>query len=91
MILDANALIDFHWLDEWDWLKQHYSPLYVSQEVLDLDQLTEATRESAIRHLQPLTLNSEEMYLTYYQFLREFAPIAAADCSTFFSEGLTYK
>ncbi len=34
-ILDATAIIDFRWLNEWEWLKQNYSPLYVAQEVLD--------------------------------------------------------
>ncbi|ELS03941.1 hypothetical protein Xen7305DRAFT_00036650 [Xenococcus sp. PCC 7305] len=23
-ILDATALIDFHWLDEWEWLEKYY-------------------------------------------------------------------
>lgn len=38
-ILDATALIDFHWLDEWAWLEENYSPLYIAQEVLDSDRL----------------------------------------------------
>ena len=43
-ILDATALIDFRWLDEWEWLKKYYSPLYIAQEVLDSDNLEPATR-----------------------------------------------
>jgi hypothetical protein len=82
MILDANALIDFHWLNEWSWLNEYYGPLFVSQEVLDLDKLKESTKESAIRHLQSLTLNTTELYAFYWKFSREFAPIALADCST---------
>ena len=82
MILDANSLIDFHWLNEWDWLKDHYGLLCVSQEVFELNQITEATKESARQHLQLISLNSKEMYVTYGKFLQEFKPIATADCST---------
>ncbi len=82
MILDANSLIDFHWLNEWDWLKDHYGLLYVSQEVFELNKITEATKESALQHLQLISLYSKEMYVTYGKFLREFKPIATADCST---------
>jgi hypothetical protein len=82
MILDANALIDFHWLNEWAWLQECYSPLFVSQYVLDFDKLDEIIKESAIKHLQPLTLNTEHMYDLYRNFSREFEPIAIADCST---------
>lgn len=38
-ILDATALIDFRWLDEWEWLQKHYSPLFIAQELLDSDRL----------------------------------------------------
>jgi hypothetical protein len=82
MILDANALIDFHWLNEWAWLQENYSPLFVSQDVLDLDKLDESTKESAIKYLRPLTLDTEEMYDLYRKFKQEFTPIAIADCST---------
>lgn len=82
MILDANALIDFHWLNEWTWLQENYSPLFISQDVLDVDNLNDRTRQSAIKYLHPLTLGTEEMYDLYRKFKQEFAPIAVADCST---------
>jgi len=46
-ILDATALIDFRWLNEWRWLQQNYSPLYIAQELLDSDQLEPPTRQAA--------------------------------------------
>ncbi len=46
-ILDATALIDFRYLDEWEWLQRHYQPLYIAQEVLDSDHLEQSTRETA--------------------------------------------
>ncbi len=53
LILDATALIDIAWLNEWEWLQQHYSPLFIAQEVLDSDRLEEATRKAATRYLKP--------------------------------------
>ncbi len=53
-ILDATALIDFRWLNEWEWLKKHYSPLYIAQEILDSDNLEPVTRQAAREHLKPL-------------------------------------
>lgn len=44
-ILDATALIDFRWLKEWDWLEKYYSPLYISQELLDSERLELETRQ----------------------------------------------
>lgn len=82
MILDANALIDFHWLKEWKWLQDHYSPLFVSQDVLDFDRLDESARESARKYLKPLTMDTIDIYELYRKFSQEFAPIATADCST---------
>lgn len=82
MILDAQALIDFHWLDEWVWLKYHYSPLYISQEVLNWKQLRDDVRISGVKHLQLLTLDSDDMYKCYRELFQEFAPISPADCST---------
>jgi hypothetical protein len=82
IILDANALIDFHWLNEWGWLQENYDNLFVSQYVIDLGKLDERTKESAIQYLHPLTLSSEDMYDFYRMFRQEFAPIAIADCST---------
>ncbi len=46
-ILDATALIDFCYLKEWGWLQQHYSPLYIAQELLDSDKLEMSTRQVA--------------------------------------------
>ncbi len=82
MILDANALIDFHWLNEWEWLQDSYGPLFVSQDVLDFDKLNERTKETAIKYLQPIKLDTPEMYNLFSKYSREFAPIAIADCST---------
>lgn len=82
MILDANALTDFHWLDEWMWFQKNYSPLFVSQEVFSCDQLTNATKESAEKYLQPLGFDSEEIYATYKQIRKNFAPINSVDSST---------
>jgi predicted nucleic acid-binding protein len=82
MILDANALIDFHWLNEWAWLQENYGTLFVSQDVLDFDKLNESTKESAIKYLEPVKLDTPEMYNLYKKYSREFAPISIADCST---------
>jgi hypothetical protein len=82
MILDANALTDFHWLDEWMWFQKNYSPLCASQEVFNCDQLTKATKESAERYLQPLGFDTEEIYANYKQIRKNFAPINSADSST---------
>ncbi|MBD2186427.1 hypothetical protein [Aerosakkonema funiforme] len=48
LILDATALIDFCWLEEWEWLQQQYSPLYIAQEVLDSDRLEVSSRTKVI-------------------------------------------
>lgn len=82
MILDTNALIDFHWLNEWAWLQDNYSPLFVSEDILGIGKLDERTKESAVKYLQPLPLNTEEIYSLYRKFRQEFYPIATADCST---------
>ena len=81
-ILDATAIIDFLWLNEWEWLKQNYSPLYVAQEVLDSDNLELPTREAARENLTPLNLDTEEMYVSFLEF-RDKAPLlSVADRST---------
>ena len=67
-ILDATAIIDFRWLNEWEWLKQNYSPLYVAQEVLDSDNLELLTRQAAKQYLAPLTLDSEETLVSFLEF-----------------------
>ena len=46
IILDATALINCLYLGDWDWLKKHYVPLYIAQELLDSDNL-EPTRSWA--------------------------------------------
>lgn len=81
-ILDATALIDFCWLNEWEWLQQHYSPLYISQEVLDSDQLEPPTREAANKYLTPLTLSTEEMFASFLEFAMRAPLLSVADRST---------
>lgn len=81
-ILDATALIDFRWLNEWEWLQQHYSPLFIAQEVLDSDRLEALTREAAGRYLRPLTLDTEEMFASFLEFASEVPLLSIADRST---------
>ena len=82
MILDATALIDFVYLEEWGWLKQHYAPLYIAQEVLDSDNLESTTREAATKHLTPMVLDTEAMFQSLIDFLREAPLLSIADRST---------
>lgn len=82
LILDATALIDFCWLDEWEWLQQQYSPLFIAQEVLDSDRLEEATRAAATRYLEPLALDTEEMFLSFIEFQLKAPLLSEADRST---------
>jgi predicted nucleic acid-binding protein len=82
LILDATALIDFCWLGEWEWLQQVYSPLFIAQEVLDSDRLELPTREAASRHLQPLALDTEEMFLSFMEFKLKAPLLSEADRST---------
>ncbi|NEP10106.1 MAG: hypothetical protein F6K14_07795 [Symploca sp. SIO2C1] len=81
-ILDATAIIDFRWLNEWEWLQQHYSPLFIAQEVLDSDRLEVLTREAARRYLAPLTLDTEEMFASFVEFGRKAPLLSIADRST---------
>ncbi|MBC6477575.1 MAG: hypothetical protein GDA56_07085 [Hormoscilla sp. GM7CHS1pb] len=81
-ILDTTAIIDFRWLNEWEWLKQNYSPLYVAQEVLDSDNLELPTRQAASEHLMPLTLDSEEMFVSFLEFGTQAPLLSEADRST---------
>lgn len=81
-ILDATALIDFCWLNEWNWLRQHYSPLYIAQEVLDSDQLETLTRKAANKYLEPLTLTTEEMFTSFLEFGIRTPLLSTADRST---------
>lgn len=81
-ILDATALIDFCWLNEWGWLQQYYSPLYIAQEVLDSDQLETPTREAANKYLTSLTLTTEEMFASFLEFGIRSPLLSTADRST---------
>ena len=81
-ILDATAIIDFRWLDEWEWLQQHYSPLFIAQEVLDSDRLEVPTRQAAGRYLVPLALDTEEMFTSFVEFGRKVPLLSIADRST---------
>lgn len=81
-ILDATAIIDFRWLNEWEWLKENYSPLYVAQEVLDSDNLELPTRQAASEHLMPLSLDSEEMVVSFLEFGTIAPLLSEADRST---------
>lgn len=81
-ILDATALIDFCWLNEWRWLHQYYSPLYIAQEVLDSDQLEKKTRQTANQYLEPLALTTEEMFASFLEFGMRTPLLSTADRST---------
>jgi hypothetical protein len=81
-ILDATALIDFHWLNEWEWLQQHYTPLYIAQELLDSDQLEPPTRQAAHQYLTPLVLSTEEMFASFLEFSMRAPLLSIADRST---------
>lgn len=82
LILDATALIDFCCLNEWEWLQQYYSPLFIAQEVLDSACVEEATRQAAIRYLEPLRLDTEEMFLSFMEFQRSLPLLSEADRAT---------
>ena len=81
-ILDATALIDFRWLNEWEWLERYYSPLYIAQEVLDSDNLEPDTLKTAREYLKPLSLNSEEMFASFVEFGNKAPLLSEADRST---------
>ncbi|MBC6418615.1 MAG: hypothetical protein GDA44_07385 [Prochloron sp. SP5CPC1] len=81
-ILDATALIDFHWLSEWEWLEKHYSPLYIAQEVLDSDNLEPATLSAANKYLTPLSLDTEEMFASFRYFGSKAPLLSVPDRST---------
>lgn len=81
-ILDATALIDFCWLNEWEWLQSYYSPLYIAQEVLDSDQLEYPTREAAKTYLKALNLSTEEMFASFLEFGTREPLLSVADRST---------
>ncbi|MBD2663067.1 hypothetical protein B6N60_00608 [Richelia sinica FACHB-800] len=81
-ILDATALIDFCYLNEWGWLQQHYSPLYIAQELLDSDQLEIPTRQTAHQYLTPLNLSTEEMFASFLEFGVKTPLLSVADRST---------
>jgi hypothetical protein len=81
-ILDATALIDFCWLNEWEWLEKYYRPLYIAQEVLDSDQLEPPTRQAANQYLTPLTLSTEEMFASFIEFGARKSLLSDADKST---------
>ncbi|AFY81543.1 hypothetical protein [Oscillatoria acuminata] len=81
-ILDATALIDFRYLDEWEWLQRHYQPLYIAQEVLDSDHLEQSTQETAKKYLIPLSLETEEMFASFLEFGNKAPLLSEADRST---------
>jgi hypothetical protein len=81
-ILDATALIDFCWLNDWGWLQQYYSPLYIAQELLDSDQLEPLTRQAANQYLTPLALSTEEMFASFLEFSVRAPLLSVADRST---------
>ncbi|MEQ8465147.1 hypothetical protein [Coleofasciculus sp. E1-EBD-02] len=81
-ILDATALIDFRWLNEWEWLQLHYSPLFIAQDVLDSDRLEALTREAAEQYLTSLTLDTEEMFASFLELGQNIPLLSIADRST---------
>jgi len=82
IILDATALIDFEFLGDWDWLRTQYAPLYIAQEVLDLDNLTPSTRAAAAKYLTPISLDTEEMLRSLMLFGLEAPLLSLADRAT---------
>jgi len=81
-ILDATALIDFRWLDEWDWLRTHYGPLFIAWEVLDADQLEPEERAIARAQLAPLHLDTQPMYADYASIGDRGPGLSSADRAT---------
>jgi hypothetical protein len=81
-ILDASALIDFHWIGHWEWLEARHGPLYVSSELLASDALDLPTRASATRELVPRTLESGEQLGTFAALLAAEPGLSAADAAT---------
>ncbi len=81
-ILDATALIDFRWLNEWEWLEKHYSHLYISQELLDSDNWEIDTRQTAYQYLTPLSLETEEMFASFIEFCLREPLLSIGDRST---------
>lgn len=82
LILDARALIDFCWLNEWEWLQQQCSSLFIAQEVLDSDRLESGTKQAAIQYLEPIGLDTEEMFLSFMEFQFKAPLLSEADRST---------
>lgn len=81
-ILDATALIDFHWLNEWEWLKQYYQPLYIAQELLDSDRLELDTSQTANQYLTSISLETEEMFASFIEFRQQEPLLSIGDRST---------
>lgn len=81
-ILDSSAIIDFHWLREWDWLAGEYGPLYVSTELVSSDALGKPERSSAEAHLSPLAVDSESGFHTIERLRQEEPGLSLADRAT---------
>lgn len=82
LILDTSALIDFKCLDEWSWLKENYSPLYIAQELLDSDNLEADTRQTASVYLQPLAMDTEAMLMSFMGLQAQYPLLSEADRAT---------
>jgi len=82
MILDATALIDFQYLEDWDWLNNYYAPLYIAQELLDSDHLEAGTKTTAAEPLTPICMDTEVMFTSFYQFGQEARLLSIGDRST---------
>ena len=81
-ILDASALIDFHWIGHWEWLAARHGPLYVSSELLVSDALDLPTRETAARELLPRALETSEHWETFAGLLAAEPGLSTADAAT---------
>ena len=80
-VLDGSAIIDFHWLGEWDWLARHFGPLHVSTELLSSDVLGEPEKRSAAAHLTPLVLTAQA-FQTVQQLRVEEPGLSLVDRAT---------
>lgn len=82
LILDASALVSFMHLQEWSWLKYHYRPLYITQELLQSEHLTPETRQAASRYLQPFVINSEDILASSIQLRTQYPLLSQAERAT---------
>jgi hypothetical protein len=81
-VLDATALIDFHWIGQWDWLRDQYGPLHVAAELLESDALCPETQETAAQHLATVTMETADELLAFAALGVSEPLLSAADRAT---------